>query len=205
MGMGVGALAYYASRLSGVALYVVTGGVTAVLGAVVWAWLTKSTAISEVEVTVPQFSKVKFAVTKDHKIMARRIVVQMATRVAVQPLDDDAGRVDEAISSLHSLFLLVRELLDEDATTRPTPGRPKVDVLAINMLTCHLRPFLSKWHRRYSDWRAENPDHPESEWPEDQKFRTELRQLQDQLRPQAVAFARMAEYDGYLDVIGLDQ
>ncbi|MEU6646525.1 hypothetical protein ABZ863_28815 [Saccharomonospora sp. NPDC046836] len=205
VGMGVGALAYYALRLSGVALYVLTGGVTAAIGAVIWAWLTKSTAVSEVEVTVPQFSKVKFAVTKDHKIMARRIVVQMATRVAVQPLEDNSGRVDEAIASLHSLFLFVRELLDEDATTRPTPGRPKVDVLAMNMLTRHLRPFLSNWHRRYSDWHAANPDRPESEWSEDQKFRSELRQLQAQLRPQAVAFAKMAEYDGYLDVIGLSE
>ncbi|TNC27694.1 hypothetical protein [Amycolatopsis alkalitolerans] len=202
-GMAIGGLAYYASRLSGVALYVITGGVTAALGAVIWAWLTKSAAVSEVEVTVPQFSKVKFAVTKDHKVMARRIVVQMATRVAVQPLDDDAGRVDEAVASLHSLFRFVRELLDEDAGARPTPGRPNVDVLAMNMLTCHLRPFLSTWHRRYSDWRAANPGQPESEWSDDKAFRTELRDLQAQLRPQAIAFAKMAEYDGYLDVIGL--
>lgn len=205
VGMCVGALAYYATRLDGVILYVLTGGVTAALGAIIWAWLTTSTAVSEVEVTVPQFSKVKFAVTKDHKIMARRIVVQMATRIAVQPLDDDTGRVDEAISSLHSLFMFVRELLDEDASTRPTPGRPRVDVLAMNMLTCQLRPFLSAWHRRYSDWRAAHPDTPESEWPQDRSFREELRRLQATLRPQAVAFATMAEYDGYLDVIGLSE
>lgn len=205
VGMGIGALAYYTSRLDGVALYVVTGGVTAAFGALVWAWLTRSTSISEVEVTVPQFSKVKFAVTKDHRIMARRIVAQMVTRVAIQPLDDDTGRVDEAIASLHSLFIFVRELLDDDATSRPTPGRPQVDVLAMNMLTHHLRPFLSTWHRRYGDWRAANEDRPESEWPDDQQFRAELRRLQAQLRPRAVAFAKMAEFDGYLDVIGLSE
>lgn len=203
VGMGVGALAYFASRLSGVALYVVTGGVTAVLGAAIWGWFTRSTAVSEVEVTVPQFSKVKFAVTKDHKVMARRIVVQMTTRIAVQPLEDDTGRADEAIASLRSLFVFVRDLLDEDAASRPTPGRPKVEVLAINMLTCQLRPFLSRWHRSYDDWRAANRDAAESEWPADQKFRAGLRQLQAELRQQAVAFAKMAEYDGYLDIIGL--
>jgi hypothetical protein len=202
-GMVIGALTYYVSRLSGVALYVLTGGVTTVLGVAIWAWLTKSTTISEIEVTVPQFSKVKFAVTKDHKIMARRIVVQMTSRIAVQSLDDDAGRIDEAIASLHSLFIFVRELLDEDATARPTPGRPKIDVLALNMLNCHLRPFLSRWHGSYSNWRTAHPDAPESEWVGDGEFRAALQQLQAELRPQAMAFAKMAEYDGYLDVIGL--
>lgn len=202
-GMAIGALTYYVSRLSGVALYVLTGGVTTVLGVAIWAWLTKSTTISEIEVTVPQFSKVKFAVTKDHKIMARRIVVQMTSRIAVQSLDDDAGRIDEAIASLYALFVFVRELLDEDATARPTPGRPKIDVLALNMLNCHLRPFLSRWHGSYSNWRTAHPDAPESEWVGDGEFRAALQQLQAELRPQAMAFARMAEYDGYLDVIGL--
>lgn len=203
VGMGIGALVYYASRLDGVALCVVTGGVTAAFGVLVWVWLTRSTSVTEVEVTVPQFSKVKFAVTKDHRVMARRIVVQMVTRVAIRPLPDDTGRADEAIASLHSLFLFVRDLVDDDATSRPTPGRPQVDVLAMNMLTRHLGPFLSAWHRRYGDWRAANEDRPESEWPEDQRFRAELRELQAHLRPQAVAFATMAEFDGYLDVIGL--
>ncbi|MGH3587659.1 MAG: hypothetical protein ACRDQ0_15185, partial [Pseudonocardia sp.] len=201
VGMGIGALVYYASRLDGVALYVVTGGVTAAFGVLVWAWLTRSTTVSEVEVTLPQFSKVKFAVTKDHRILARRIVVQMVTRVAIRPLDDDTGRADEALASLYSLFGFVRDVLDDDATSRPTPGRPQVDVLAMNMLTRHLGPFLGTWHRRYGDWRAANEGRPESEWPEDQRFRAELRRLQGQLRPQAVAFAKMAEFDGYLDVI----
>jgi hypothetical protein len=203
--MGVGALAFYASRLSGVALYVITGGVTAVLGAAIWGWFTRSASVSEVEVSVPQLSKVKFAVTKDHKVMARRIVVQMTSRVAVQPLDDDSGRADEAIASLHSLFLFVRNLLDEDATSRATPGRPRVEVLAMNMLNVHLRPFLGKWHRHYDDWRIANPDIAESDWTHDQKFRAALRELQSILKPQAVAFAKMADFDGYLDIIGLDE
>lgn len=203
LGMGIGALTYYASRLTGVALYVSTGGVTAVVGGILWGWLTKSTAVSEVELTVPQFSKVKFAVTKDHRVLARRIVVEMTTRIAVQSLDDDAGRADEALASLYKLFTLVRDLLAEDAEVRPAPGRPYVDVLAMNMLNLHLRPFLSTWHRRYSDWRAANPELPESDWPDDQKFRDELRALQTDLREQATNFAKLAEYDGYLDLIGL--
>lgn len=202
-GMAVGALVYYASRLTGVSLYVLTGGVTAVLGAALWQWFTRSTAISEIEVTVPQFSKIKFAVTKDHKVLARRIVNQMTSRVTVQSLADDTGRADEAIASVFTFFKFVRELLDADITTSSTPGRAKINVLALNMLNLHLRPFLSTWHRNHGDWRVNYPDAPESEWPDDARFRAALRALQSVLRPIAVDFARMAEYEDYLEIIGL--
>lgn len=202
-GMAAGAGAYYGAQLTGVTLYVLTGGVTALLGAAIWEWFTRSAAISEVEVAVPQLSRITFAVSKDHRLMARRIVVQMTSRVAVQPLDEDSGRADEAITSLHALFTFVRDLLDEDAGSRTTPGRPKVDVLALNMINCQLRPFLGRWHRKYDDWRAQHQDAPESEWPEDARFRTELRELQSQLRPRAIAFARIAEYEDYVELIGL--
>ncbi|TCP48517.1 hypothetical protein EV191_11074 [Tamaricihabitans halophyticus] len=129
-----GAVVYYASLLSGVGLYLLAGGVAGVLVFSVLRWFSSSAAVSEVEVTVPQLSRITFAVTKDHRVMARRIVVQMASRVAIQPLRDGAGRADEALSSLYGLFTLTRDMLDDDASAKPTPGRPKVDVLALNMM-----------------------------------------------------------------------
>lgn len=203
IGAAGGALAYVASQLNGVGESILAGTIAGLLVAAVVGWFASSTAISEVVVTIPQLSKVTFAVTRDHKVMARRIVVQMASRVAIQPLKDDTGRADEALSSLYTLFTFVRDLLDEDATTKGTPGRPKVDVLALNMLNRHLRPFLSEWHRRYEDWRGAHPDEPEAGWPDDERFRADLRRLRGELQPIAVAFARMADYDGYLEVIGL--
>lgn len=203
VGAASGGLIYVASLLSGVSLYLVVGAVAGLVVAAVLRWFSNSAAISEVEVTVPQLSKITFAVTKDHKVMARRIVNQMASRVAIQPLDDGTGRADEAIASLYGLFTFVRDLLDEDASTRIFPGRPKVDVLAMNLLNRHLRPFLSTWHRAYEDWRAGHPAAPEAEWQADQGFRAALAGLQTELRPIAVAFATMAGYEGYLEIIGL--
>lgn len=203
VGAASGGLVYAASLLSGVGLYVFGGAVAGVVGAAVYRWFTSSAAVAEVEVTIPQLSRVTFAVTKDHKVLAKRIVNQMASRVAIQPLADGTGRADEAIRSLFGLFTFVRDVLDEDASARVFPGRPKVDVLAMNMINKHLRPFLSTWHRTYDDWRSANVDVSESAWPQDARFRAELRALQEVLRPIAVAFATMAGFEDYTEVIGL--
>lgn len=205
VGMAVGALAFYTTRLTGVTLYTIIGGLAAAFAVVIVEWFNRTTAVSEVEVTVPQLSRVKFAVTRDHKVLARRIVIEMASRVTVQRLDDGQGRADEAIASLFKFFVIVRDLLVEDVSNRPVPERPKVDVLAMNMLNVHLRPFLSTWHRAYEDWRADNPEALESDWPDDQRFRDGLRALQDELRPVAVAFATMADYTNHLEFIGLTE
>lgn len=83
VGMIVGALAFYTTRLSGVWLYTIIGGLAAALAVVIVAWFNRAAAVSEVEVIVPQFSKVRFAVTKDHKVMARRLTIpRRTTRVA---------------------------------------------------------------------------------------------------------------------------
>jgi len=202
-GLGCGGLLYAASRLSGVTQYLLTGSLAGLVGGAVALWITRSASVAEVEVTIPQLSKVTFAVTKDHRVMARRIVNQLASRTAIQPLADGTGYANEAIQSLYDLFVFVRQLVDEDATARIFPGRPKVDVLALNMQNKHLRPFLSTWHRAYGDWRAINGGAPESAWPLEDRFRAELRALQEDLRPIAIAFATMAGFEGYTEVIGL--
>jgi hypothetical protein len=163
-------------------LYVLAGAVAALLGAAVMRWFTRSAAITEVEVVVPQFSKVKFAVTKDHKVLAKRIVVQMTSRIAVRVLADDAGLAREALNSLHSLFLFVRDQLHEDTNTRSVPGRPKVNMLAMNMINNHLAPFLGHWHYCLTNWERRHADQPESDWPDNAKFRAELRALQPHCR-----------------------
>jgi hypothetical protein len=203
-GMAGGALVYYALQWNGISVYVAVGGAAAILGAFAWQWFMKSAVVSEIDVMLPQFSRISFAVTKDHRVLARRILIEMLSRVAVQRLQAGEGRADEVIASLHQLFRIVKELLSSDAETRVPSGRPDVDTLAMNMLNVHLRPFQTRWHGRYEDWRMTNRQAPESEWPESEIFRAELEALQDQLRPIAIALAQFAGYENFHRIIGLD-
>ncbi|MFB6720554.1 hypothetical protein ACFCV3_10355 [Kribbella sp. NPDC056345] len=203
-GMAGGALVYYALQWTGIGVYVSVGGAAAVLGALAWRWFMKSAVVSEIDVMLPQFSRITFAVTKDHRVLARRILIEMLSRVAVQRLQAGEGRADEVIASLHQLFRIVKELLSSDAETRVPSGRPDVDTLAMNMLNVHLRPFQTRWHGRYEEWRSANQHTSESEWPDNELFRAELEALQDQLRPIAVALAQFAGYENFHRIIGLE-
>ncbi len=44
-------------------------------------------------------------------------------------------------STRSTLFREIRDLLDADAAVRVSSGQPPVDVLALNMLNLHMRPF----------------------------------------------------------------
>lgn len=201
-GATLGLLVHLLRFLPSAVLAAVIGAVATVVAVLAVRNVGRSLAVSEVVVNVPQLSRITFAVTKDRRGLAYRIVNQMATRIAVQRLDDDAGDAREALDSLHALFGWLRTALDEEPGSHP-PGRPNVDVLAMNMLNCQLRPFLAYWHPRLRDWRSANEHAPESEWPENRRFRQELVQLQDALRPMAVAFAKMAGYADWTEIIGL--
>lgn len=73
------------------------------------------------------------------------LYIELATRIAVQPLGRDEGLSREALSSLYALFGTTREVLKSGG---PKVGisEPSVGWAAIEVLNTGLRPFLSKWH-----------------------------------------------------------
>ncbi|HEX3779863.1 MAG TPA: hypothetical protein VHX38_09340 [Pseudonocardiaceae bacterium] len=204
IGAVVGGGVYYASRLSGMVLYIVVSAVAALVGASIRGWFTRSTVISQIEVTVPQLSKVTFAVPKDQRAMARDLVTELTTRIATRTLNDGTGQTGKAIKSLFDFFIYVRQLLHDHNDAQPVQGHPNAAILAMNMLSLHLGPFLEKWHPRYDDWRGKHKEAPESDWADDEKFRVELRHLQADLRGHAIGFAKLGGINDYTTIIGLD-
>ncbi|MGY0007549.1 hypothetical protein [Micromonospora sp. I033] len=201
IGAIVGLAVYLGSRLTGPALFALCGTTAGGVGAVVASGYSRFFQLAEVTVTVPQFSELRFAVTRDNKQVAWRLFLEAVTRVSGQPLATGTGLLREALSSLYQLFGITREVLGQATPSARAPGRPTVEHLAIAMLNNELRPFLSKWHPRLRQWERSHPEDLESEWPEDAECRAELAAMQRRLVRYVEGFGELAQVPSLKDVM----
>ncbi|WP_142212517.1 transmembrane 9 family protein [Streptomyces sp. SLBN-118] len=192
IGAATGFALFGVTRLSGRDLFVVTGGIAGAASVLMFQVYGRAARLTEVTVTVPQFSQLTFMVNDESRQVAWRLFVETVTRVSTQPLKQDDGLVRETLTSLYGLFATTREALKAGRPSVPLSGGPTVEYLAITMLNRELRPFLSKWHPRLLAYEKAAPDGPESAWPDDADCRAELRTVQTNLRSYALGFARLA-------------
>ncbi|MFI6319421.1 hypothetical protein ACIBG8_17955 [Nonomuraea sp. NPDC050556] len=190
---GVAGLAVFElASLGGRAVFVATGVLAGLAAAGGLGFYQRSARLTEVRVSVPQLSELTFVVNDESRQVAWRLFVETVTRVSTQPLDDDDGLVREALGSLHGLFVTTRDTLKSTRPSAPVPGGQTVEHLAITMLNKVLRPFLSTWHPRLSEFERANPRTAESAWPDALACRAELRAVQADLYGYAMGFARLA-------------
>lgn len=195
VGAIVGLALFYASQLQGPGLFLLTGATAGGVGAIVVHGYSRSAQLSEVTVSVPQLSELRFVVTRDTKRVAWKLFVETITRVSTQPLDPGSGLVREAMTSLYGLFEVVRETLKQSMPSVPDGHAPTVEQLAITMLNLELRPFLSRWHPALRRWEEAHPGADEAEWPANAACRAELAQVQERVREYALGYARLAGVD----------
>jgi hypothetical protein len=195
MGAGVGIALFYARQLQGVGLFILTGAVAGAVAAVVEHSYRKGAQLTEVVVTVPHLSELRFVVTRDTKKVAWRLFVETVTRVSTQPLAPGTGSLREAMTSLYGLFQVVREILKETLPSPVQEQAPTVEQLAITMLNLELRPFLSRWHPNLRQWEQANPGRDESNWPAGSACRKELAVVQARIHDYAIGYARLAGVD----------
>ena len=129
------------------------------------------------------------------------LYVELATRIAVQPLEVDQGLLREVLNSLYQLFPATREVL-KAAGPDVGASHSSVGGIAIAVLNNGLRPFLSKWHPRLSHWEEQrttqvNPQDHERVWPEAADLRSELETLRLDLAQYADALAVIADARTY--------
>lgn len=174
-----------------------TGAVAGAVAAVVEHGYRRSAQLTEVVVTVPQLSELRFVVSKDTKKVAWKLFVETVTRVSTQPLADQTGLLREAMASLYGLFQVVRETLKETVPSPVQARAPTVEQLAITMLNLELRPFLSRWHPALRQWEEEQdqPGAAETDWPDNAVCRHELALLQGRIRDYAAGYAKLAGVD----------
>ncbi len=129
---------------------------------------------------------ISFVADEVQQRAAWSLYVELETRVAVQPLDDDTGLLREALNSLYAIFEITRGILKE-AGPEVADGEASLGPIAIRVLNDGLRPFLSDWHPRLKAHEAMRPndvselDH-ERAWDDYAAMRAALVQLQTDLR-----------------------
>jgi len=193
VGAAVGLVVYRGSQLSGQSAFILCGTTVGGVAAAIIHSYTRVLQLTEVTVSVPQFSELRFAVTRDNQQVAWRLFVEAVTRVSVRPLEAGTGQLREAFNSLYTLFATTREVLAQAQPSRAVSNKPTVEHLAIAMLSDELRPFLSTWHPRLRSWEQGNSAEPEGRWPYDAECRDELAAMQRRLAQYVVGFGELAQ------------
>lgn len=192
VGAIVGLAIYGAGRLTGPVLFVVAGAVGGIVAGIILQFYSRTIRLTDITVTVPQFSELHFAVTRDSQQVSWKLFVESVTRISTQSLSANEGLLREALTSLYGLFAITREALKQTQPSTKTGRDPTVEHLAIAMLNNELRPFLSYWHPVLGQWEKEHPELPESAWPQSAECRSQLTAVQQRLQAYVLGFGRLA-------------
>jgi hypothetical protein len=92
------------------------------------------------------FFEVIISQNEDNKIASWQLYVELTTRVATQPLFDDCGDEESALESIYKLFNLTRDIIKQYGRKAET-----FSMLSLCLLNMILRPFTSKWHKRFKN------------------------------------------------------
>jgi len=202
VGAVVGLVVYQASRLTGRNLYILSGAVGGATAAAVVHGYSKAARLTDVTLTIPQFSELHFTVTKDSRLVAWKLFVETVTRVSTQPIETGSGLIREALTSLYGLFDVTRQILKQTQPSNPSGDAPTVEELAITMLNLQLRPFLARWHPALHEWEKAHPGEDESAWPDGASCRAELVSVQQHIRQYAMGYAKLAGVYDATSLIG---
>lgn len=199
----IGVCIYWIMELKGLWLFLLIGTLLGGLTGLFWKtfvtlWIrfrSEDWQITEIEVeTLGQ--KWKLANSGAQRRVAWALFVEIATRIATQPMSDADGDNGIALKSLYDLFQYTRKSITAMEPTRMLSSHrgsfDTVETYALAMLNQDLRPFLSKWHPLWDAWRRENPDAACSSWDRHTAFRTDLRVLQTQIRGRVEGLGKIA-------------
>lgn len=114
---------------------------------------------------------------------AWELYVEMLTRIVTQPLPDEHGDEETALSSVFSLFPITREILRRKG--RDCVQFSKIAVVVLNQI---VRPFTAKWHKLSREKAFEDRKMR-------MQFREELATLQKDLRGYTRALADIAQVE----------
>jgi hypothetical protein len=131
---------------------------------------------------------------------AWEMYVEIVTRISIQKLCTGEGLLNEALSSLYTLFDTTRKIM---RTYGPSIAQPKKDgtvsfgILAVTILNHSLRPLLTKWHPlllSYEQTRKENVTQVEHErkWDLYDDLCKEINKVREELRNYASILADVA-------------
>lgn len=117
------------------------------------------------------------------------LYIELLTRITTQPLPDEDGIEQTALTSIYDLFGITRQTLKQHG--RSCIEFSRIAVIVLNQI---VRPFTSRWHRRSENDAFKSPE-------KRIEFRSELQALQIQLRNYTGLLAELANVE---DLTGID-
>lgn len=142
------------------------GALVGVIAALTWVFARSTVGrvrVSEATLKVG-FADMKIALDPDSRQQLWRFFIEMTSRIATRELAASEGLLEEAVSSLYTLFDRARTDLSARAPRYAAPaGTVPPQVYVLNILNEDLRPCLARWHVRIDAWKRTGL--PESEWP----------------------------------------
>jgi hypothetical protein len=127
------------------------------------------------------------------KMAAWELFVELVTRISFVELKDGEGILQEALSSLYSLFKTTRQVLRKYGPSVATPHQGadySLARLAIDMLNFELRPILAKWHPLLEDYEKQRDRSISIKVHEDKwEMNRELRMVLDELRKVLIQYS----------------
>jgi hypothetical protein len=144
-------------------------------------------------------ARVKFKASVE-QIAAWELYVELQTRISTQELGAEEGSLREALTSLHAIFGITRQIL-KSAGPGVAGREESLASYALAILNRVLRPVLAKWHPRLESWEAQRPagmsviDH-ERAWEEAAELRRDLAIVRQVLVGYAEALGILAGVGG---------
>ncbi len=127
---------------------------------------------------------------------AWKLYVELNTRVTTQSLESSDGFLREALTSLHAVFDITREILKE-AGPEVAQGNESLGFYAMEILNQVIRPVLVKWHPALSHWEEQRStdvsavEH-EKNWGQANALRKELETTRQSLLQYCEALSVLA-------------
>jgi len=120
-----------------------------------------------VDIPLGGIGRVTVKSDRDVACIAQQAWIEIVTRKAGLPIDEENDVVDEILSSWYELFRELRVLAKSvpAGSLRTRNARDAVDLL-VRALNDGLRPALTRWQARFRAWYAEERKHRPKEEPQ---------------------------------------
>ena len=162
------------------------------LSALTWLlFLRRRLRATQVEISLPfGLGNITYEATDRDRVLAWKMYVQLKTRKAALPFDEDHDVIAYVFDSLHEVFPITRELLSEVSPHHGESQRSIADFV-LRVLNDGIRPHLTRWHATYGRWWDTAVEVPENKnkslleiqraFPRYKELTTELKRMNDEL------------------------
>jgi hypothetical protein len=144
-----------------------------------WSKWLENWDMTSLKIKAP-FLDMEWKPVDEDKDAAWELYIELLTRITTQPLEVEHGDEQSALSSIHAIFSLTREVIKNKG--RHCIEFTKIAVVVLNQI---VRPFTAKWHKLSLVGAFDDPKQCEL-------FREELQELQEILKRYTQMLANMA-------------